>query len=79
MDPKWQQRFLGIGAKWAKKLFGVKRFRKASGCAARHDARIASEHLALFPVSGPKFSTNFVRNETGFVYYKQPNPAVSVN
>jgi len=52
-----KQRYIRNPSIWVVKPFGADRFRKASGCAARHDARTASEHLASFPVSGPVFLT----------------------
>lgn len=45
----WLRRFFGAGAYEQGRVFGRYLIRKASGCAARHNAKTASEHLAPFP------------------------------
>lgn len=52
------------------KPFGAYPFRKASGCAARHDARTASEHLTSFPVPKPHFQ----RHQPACSTNSTPNP-----
>ena len=48
-DRAWQRGFFGIQAFWAGRPSG-EWFRKASGCAARYNAKTASEHLTPFPI-----------------------------
>ncbi len=49
-EPAWLQRFFGTRALNHESPSGWKWIRKTSGCAARHDVRTASEHLASFPI-----------------------------